>query len=415
MWFTRFLKHLSELSSLRLVALRYAVNAVGVVEIALLPTLLAPAFYAEVETTKQMMLFAPVLLFGAATGYLHSLFSRGRDLQEAMLLGAALVGIAGGGVFAYVSGSLLAGCAVFLLVMATAVEKILVSVNRLLLGSLYKALVSVSLVCAVLAIGHASMLSATNLYATAVLIGCLAWLGATFWVGAVRLPRLGALASTPADFRELVQSGFALNAQTYLILLYFIVDRMAVAALYPGRNAEYAIAYSVSQIMFIFMNTIAFSMQYVAGKNAAGMTAAQYRQMRQTVLTLYGIIFLASIPCVYAFSQFVPQYGDFINSFLLIASLAGAFYALSAISLVGFYLNLSSFALKLMCIALVLNGLTLVLTSMLDLGYYANLLRTGAILAACAFVYDRKIALTLENGGIPAVAPIAEPSTSAGR
>jgi hypothetical protein len=414
MWFSRFLKHLSELSSLRLVALRYAVNAIGVVEIALLPTLLAPAFYAEVETTKQMMLFAPALLFGASTGYLHSLFSRGRDLQGALLLGAAVVGIVGGAGFAYASGSLLAGCAVLLLVMATAVEKILVSVNRLLLGSLYKALVSVSLVCAVLAITPAGMFSATDLYATAALFGCLAWLGATFWVGAVRLPAWRTLGRTAADFRELVVSGFALNAQTYLILLYFIIDRMAVAALYPERNAEYAIAYSVSQIMFIFMNTIAFSMQYVAGKNAAGMTVSQYRQMRRTVLTLYGIIFLASIPCVYAFSLFVPQYGNFINSFLLIASLAGVFYALSAISLVGFYLNLSPFALKLMGIALVLNALAIVLTSMLDLGYYANLLRTGAILAGCAFLYDRKIVRTLEHGGIDAVAPVAEPSPAAG-
>lgn len=415
MWFKRFLRHLSELSSLRLVMLRYAVNAIGVVEIALLPALLAPALYADMETTKQMLLFAPVLLVGAATGYLHSLFAGGRDLQGALLLGAALVGIAGGVGFALVSDSVLAGCAVFLMVMAAAVEKILVSVNRLLLGSLYKALVSVSLVCAVLAIGNSSMLSATNLYATAVVVGCLAWLGATFWVGALRLPRLNELGRVFADFRELVHNGFALNAQTYVILLYFIVDRMAIATLYPDRNAEYAIAYSVSQVVFIFVNTIAFSMQYVAGKNAAGMTAAQYRQMRRTVLTLCAIIFLASIPCVYAFALYVPQYGEFINSFLLIASLAGIFYALSAISLVGFYLDLSAFALKLMCIALGFNVLTLFLSSMLDLGYYANLTRTGAILAACAWVYDRKILVTLERGAMPALAPIPEPSTAAGR
>jgi hypothetical protein len=87
---------------------------------------------------------------------------------------------------------------------------------------------------------------------------------------------------------------------------------------------------------------------------------------------------------------------------------------LSAISLVGFYLNLSPFALKLMGIALVLNALAIVLTSMLDLGYYANLLRTGAILAGCAFLYDRKIVRTLEHGGIDAVAPVAEPSPAAG-
>lgn len=415
MWFKRFLRHLSELSSLRLVALRYAVNAIGVVEIVLLPALLAPAVYAEMETTKQMMLFAPVLLLGAATGYLHSLFAGGRDLQAALLLGSALLGIAGGAGFAFVSGSPLAGCAVFLMVMAASVEKILVSVNRLLLGSLYKALVSVSLVCAVLAIGNSSMLSATNLYSTAVVFGCLVWLGATFWVGALRLPRWDGMGRARGDFRELVQNGFALNAQTYIILLYFIVDRMAISSLYPDRNAEYAIAYSVSQIVFIFMNTIAFSMQYVAGKNAAGMTATQYRQMRRTVLTLGGIIFLAAIPCVYAFSVFLPQYGNFINSFLLIASLAGVFYALSAISLVGFYLNLSAFALKLMCIALVLNVATLLLWNMVDLGYYANLVRTGVILAACAYVYDRKIELTLQRGAVPAPAPIPEPSTSAGR
>ena len=415
MWFKRFLKHLSELSSLRLVLLRYAVNAVSMVELALLPALLAPALYADMEMTKQMMLFAPVLLIGAATGYLHSLFAGGRDMQGALLLGGALVGIAGGFVFAYVSGSFLAGCAVFLLIIAACVEKILVSVNRLVLGSLYKALVSVSLVCAVLAIGNSAMVNATNLYSTAVVLGCLAWVGATFWVGALRLPRWDGIGRVWDDFRELVQNGFALSAQSYIVLLYFIVDRMAIATLYPDRNAEYAIAYSVSQVVFIFLNTIAFSMQYVAGKNAAGMTASQYRQMRRTVLIVCAIIFFASIPCVYAFGLYVPQYGDFINSFLLIASLAGIFHALSAISLVGFYLNLSAYALKLLCIALSFNVLTLILTNMLDLGYYANLARTGAILAACAYMYDRKILLALERGGMLAVAPISEPSTTLDR
>lgn len=415
MWFKRFLRHLSELSSLRLVMLRYAVNAIGVVELALLPALLTPGLYADMETIKQMMLFAPVLLIGAATGYLHSLFAGGRDLKGALLLGGALVGSSGGAVYAYVSGSVLAGCAIFLLVIAACVEKILVSVNRLLLGSLYKALVSVSLVCAVLAIGNSAMVNATNLYSTAVVLGCLAWLGATFWVGALRLPRWDGIGPAWNDFRELVQNGFALSAQSYILLLYFIVDRMAIATLYPDRNAEYAIAYSVSQVVFIFVNTIAFSMQYVAGKNAAGMTVSQYRQMRRTVLTVCAIIFFASIPCVYAFGQYVPQYGDFINSFLLIASLAGIFYALSAIALVGFYLNLSGYALNLLCIALGFNVLTLILTNMLDLGYYANLARTGAILAACACIYDRKIILALERGGMLAVAPMSEPSSAAGR
>lgn len=389
----KYLSRLSELSDLRLFLARYLVNFIGFVEIVCLPLLFDPGFYTEVELMRQLFLMAPLLILGTHSGYLICLYKERRDLQLSLVTMTVLIGVGISAVVSVTVGSLLPALAVFLMILVAGLEKVLVAQGALIVASIYKAMISAAL----LGVGlYAYMVklevSALTLYSGCVVVGVLLW-GGVIWFSA-DLAGLRAqinLRRSVREFVDLAQHGFLISVQSYILVGYFLFDRFVVNSYYHGHASEYALGFSLSQIIFIAVNTVAFAAQHKVGVRLDEFSLKNYNQMLTTTFILFVVLLGVAVPMVYLFSQVIDGYGSFINSFFLIAIFFGGYYAISAIAVIGFYQGMARKALVVVVFFFLLNAVITWGLIADGYGYYGNLVKSGLLLLLSAAVFDQMI------------------------
>lgn len=399
--FAGFWKRLSGLADIRLFATRYLVNLVGLVEIISLPILLNPRIYSEVELFRQLLLIAPVALLGAPSGYMIHYYAGKEDCRAPMLVVSALVGALCAAVTSIVLGNIVAGVAVGLFLWVTSLERVMVVDRRLILASIYKGLISLCL----LNVGLFSAMSGMEVradiaYPACVIAGVLVWLGiAVFSTGLPSPPPWSQARRLFAGFGTLIRKGFLVNIQSYILIGYFLADRLAIYHYFPGHGPEYAISFSLAQIVLIAINTVAFSNQQKFGEIIDHLTLPEYSRAMRMLFLLFGGILLISLPFVYVLGRFLDGYGDFLFSYGINATLLGAYYVFSAFAVVGIYRGLSWWFLGLIVAAVAANLILTLGLQVLEAGYYANIVKSGLVLVASGLGFDRLIRRSLVHGG----------------
>lgn len=389
----KYLSHLSELSDLRLFIVRYLVNFIGFVEIISLPVLLDPSFYTKVELMRQLFIMAPLLILGAHSGYLICLYKERRDLQLSLMIMTVLIGAVISIAISLTVGGLLPAIAIFLMILVASLEKVLVAGGKLIVASVYKAVISGALIGIALYANLMNLdVSALSLYSGCVVVGVLLW-GVVIWF-TIDLDGLRAqinLRRSISEFLDLARYGFLISLQSYVLVGYFLFDRLIVNSYYSEYSSEYALGFSLSQIIFIAINTISFAAQHKIGVNLDQFSLKMYNQMLLTTLTLLAALLSVALPMIYLFSQIVNGYGEFINTFALVASFFGTYYAISAVAVTGFYRGMTKKALIVSVVFLLLNILVTLGLAENKFGYYENLFKSGLILLSGALVFDQMI------------------------
>lgn len=391
----KYLSRLSELSDIRLFFSRYLVNFIGLVEILCLPLLLDPGIYTEVELMRQFFLMAPLLILGAHSGYLISLYKEKRDLQLSLVIMTGLIGVGVSAVVSLMVGGLLPALAVFLMILVASMEKVLVGRGNLIVASVYKAIISGVLICFALYAYYIKLdVSALALYSGCIIVGILLW-GFVIWFTSDLKEFQGSInfRRSVHEFLHLARHGFLINIQSYALIAYFIFDRIIVKSYYSDYSSEYAIGFSLSQIVFIAVNTVAFAAQQKVGENLNKFKLKDYNKMLIVTIILYAVTLVVAVPMIYLFSQWVTGYGNFVNSFILIVTFFGAYYAVSAISVIGFYQGMAMKSLYVVVFFLMLNIVMTIGLAENDYGYYSNLFKSGLLLLLSAIVFDKMIRL----------------------
>lgn len=392
----KYWKHLSELADLKLFAVRYLVNLILLVEILLLPIFLEPDFYNQIEFFRYALMLAPIILLGSPSGYMYLFYKNNEDLAQTLFLSAFLFA-GSAGIFIYIlSNSALAAATVFLFILVLALEKICVVNKQLIFASVYKSICSFM----TLILGALFYLKYINwppdtLYMTGVLVGQAIWLALFIWS---RKFALTTLIMTKPEFKnhlkeclKLINKGFLINIQTYVLAAYFFCDRYFIAQHYPEHISEYSIAFSLSQIVFIALNTIAFASQQRIGSSIESYSLATHTKSLRTITFLFVALILISMPAVYLFNLVLPKYGDFYLSYLVIAILVGAYYLVSTFAVVGFYHDLHWFGLLSVVFILVINISTNYLFYSLEINYHWVLLKSSFLIFLSSLITEFRI------------------------
>ncbi len=128
---------LSELPDLKVFVTRYGINFIVLIETILLPVLLSPTFYTEVEFLRYLFLVVPVLLWGAHSGYLYILYRRGEDLATALMVFSIVSGVTAAlSIFLFL-GEVFVAIAALLAIILISTEKVLIAKKKLVLASLH--------------------------------------------------------------------------------------------------------------------------------------------------------------------------------------------------------------------------------------------------------------------------------------
>jgi hypothetical protein len=386
----KFLSHLSEVSDLKIIIVRYLVNFVVLLEILFLPILLDPFFYTKIETIRQLFLFAPLVLFGANSGYLYCLYREKQNHQHSLLIFSNIFGfIIGFGIY-LIYDSLIIASAIFLMIFVAAMEKILIVKKEFILASIYKAIISSSMLLIAIWINYNNInYSAMLLYSTSVVMAIIIWtyiihikLNSSSFLEVINFKK------NINNFFHLIRRGFILSIQSYVLIAYFAFDRYVINKIYPEYSAEYALAFNLSQVIFIAINTITFSAQQKIGIKYEEFDFKKHKKMLFIGLKLFTVIFIIGLIGCYVYSVFVNSYGSFIKSFVIMAVLYGGYYIFSTVSIVGFYQGLAFSSLLIILLFCFINVICSWLIINFGGGYYLIILKSGLLLVLSAWVFD---------------------------
>lgn len=394
--FEKFLSRLTELSDLKLFFVRYFVNLIVFVEILLLPIIFDSNFFTEVEVLRQLYMLAPVLILGAHSGYLFLYYKKEEDSRNQLIALCIINGIVGSAFVYWYLNSVIASLALCFFLLTVALEKVLIVENQLVMASTYKSSMSLTaLMLAVFVSGYDIQIAALDFYALSAILGIFFWLAYLF-------RRLGGnllMSNTqvgdesiaaPAAISRLIRNGFMLSFQSYLLLIYLVYDRHYISSHYSDEYAaEYSIAFSLCQIVFIAVNTIAFSNQRKFGADFLSLDLSSYNRYIKSSFIFFFLLAAISIPCVYMFSFFVSGYGDFLKSYSILVAILGIFYVFSALSIIAYYQGQSKYMAFAFAFSLVFN---IVLSEIVvGINYYLHLVQSSLILLLAGILIDRAI------------------------
>mgnify|MGYP001156779105 CR=1 FL=1 len=356
--------------------------------------LCAPA-YVDVEKYRQILVLLPCILLGSHTGYLNVLYTEKNDQAGLLLpigLGCGLIvsftilAIWGSTALSFAAGSIL---------LSSCVEKVLIAKKALFLSSSARSLVSIFLLLWVTSgqglCGSQALDTFYYLYGSALVLYCC--------IGYLRVRDLLLLRFywSSAEFLRLIRKGWAANAQSYLVLVYLILEREYIEVHYPDEIVKYSVSYALAQLFFVALSAIAFSFQMKVGEDLESYNLNTHRKVAGNILMLWLMMLLAAVALTSALSYMNPVYTGTLPSVLLLVGVAGGYFAFSAVSVIGLYTQKSH-------IALITLGAMLALRTSLDwigllssIQYEAFLLLSGLLLFIAALFYEYVIRSTLSE------------------
>ena len=172
----KYISHLSELTDLRLLIVRYFVNFIVLIEILILPSVLRPEDFTSLEYLKNLMLFTPILLFGVNSGYINRVYKDKLDDRYALILAVTIIALLVFCILNLLLANMLLAIAISLYIIVVGCEKILIADGFLVLASLYKAFYSTGLVLFAVFYATDSSDSINVIYAISVILGSIFWL-----------------------------------------------------------------------------------------------------------------------------------------------------------------------------------------------------------------------------------------------
>ncbi|RXI35523.1 hypothetical protein CRU99_13860, partial [Malaciobacter mytili] len=142
----KYIKHLSELTNIKLFFVRYIVNFILFIEIIYLPNILEPESYVKIEFYKNVFLVIPILLFGINSGYLNVFYRMNKDLRIELIFLGLILSLFSSVFYYLIYSEIFFAFAVFCFVFVMSIEKTLVVAGYFILASIYKGIFSLILI-----------------------------------------------------------------------------------------------------------------------------------------------------------------------------------------------------------------------------------------------------------------------------
>lgn len=381
--------------------IRYGVNAVLALELFIVPLLLNPAYYSTIEYTRNAAALAQFSLMGAYTGYVYKFYQERTDQFRSLLLSSAVVGVITGIGYGIVFKSFALGAAAVCMVLSAVMEKKLQVYRCFVHASLFKAICSVLLIIVAYATSRSLVvLPAADLFGLAIVVSFLLW--SLLCVKVLKTCSVGYHVEKDARFswhivKMFVRRGFILNLATQFLSYYLFYDRFYVTKEYASYISGYSLAFNVSQLVFVGLNTITFVYLSDIGDKANDLSRNFLtRKIAVAGAFLVGL-YLAGVGACFVYSNYVNAYNGFFDSYLAIASLFGAYYAVSVVSSAALFTNTTNHLAIILAIVLALKvGVTKVLFPLLPVGYYQFIVFSGALLVVAGVVTTAYIFKGLE-------------------
>lgn len=380
---------------------RYGVNGVFALELFLIPLLLTPAYYSSIEYTRNALALAQFALMGAYTGYVYKFYQDRTDHFVSLLIGSSVVAVLTGISYGILFKSVPLAAAAICIILSVVIEKRLQIYRCFVYASLFRAISSIVLIVAAYCASRSFFnLPAADLYGYALITAFLLWSG--FCFKTLKMCSLEYQVEKESRFHwasvwVFIKKGFIVNLATQFLSYYLFYDRFLITNKYSNYIGGYSLAFNVSQLVFVGLNTISFVYMSDIGDMANDLNKRFLaRKLAAAGILLTCLYILGAIAC-FVYSCYVKSYFGLFNSYLVIASLFGAYYAVSVISSAVLFTNTSNhLAIILGIVLLIKIGIAKLVFPLITVDYFQYLLFSGAMLLGAGIVTTGYIFKKLE-------------------
>lgn len=336
-----------------LIVARYSIYLIIAIETILLPTLIAPSKYAEIEFLKYTALLGQFILTGACTGYIRHLYFPKLKLSpnafltcstlHCMLIAVALFPFLGTVeiiIIAFTS-------------LATVTEAILRGREDYMKALSFKPILSLSIITlAIIGAFNHTEAEKIILFATTLAAGSIALFALPHfsdkqgYVGVLHTIKL---------YVASITYGFYTNIATALTFLLFYQHRIHIKESSFEVLHVYSLSFALTQAANLAVTTIAYRRINDFGK-LQGKVSEELKLAKATVAVGL-ILFIAAAAIVISFSYFAEQYYQYENLFectAIMMVLQGLGNVANSVNAIHLY----SGKMRLICIAMLGTTLT---------------------------------------------------------
>lgn len=308
---------------------RYLIFGVIGVETLLVPMMLEPSFYGELEYIRNLVFLSQFAFLGACSGYITVFFKYNIDLLADLKFMTIFCGLMVSFIAFLLGNNILIGLSCIAIVAAFYLETMAKVNKKYLVAIIYKPLFSMFLVVLAFILWATNFELKNPVY---IVIMCaffslFSYFAVTKYVGINRLSLFGARVNKE-NIMKLVKEGFVVNIATALIVLNLFADRTWIKNYYPEQLPDYSFAINVSQFVILAITTFSYINQVELGEvfnkqGVNGLVDALKKKLFFGFL-VYVVLVILYIPFIYVLSYFVS-----FNQFFQFAAITGILFGLS--------------------------------------------------------------------------------------
>jgi hypothetical protein len=328
----------------RFMLARYGAYSFLALEVLLLPLLVPPRVYGDIEYFRYVAGLAPTLFLGSHTGYMYVLYTQGRDNYPALLHGGLLVLAVGTAILATAMNVGYLAPAVLVAGIAVVLEKRMQSGKQFYLAILYRPLVAVVLLAAAgvwtargFQLYGAALVNVG--YCGALLIWCLAMVRfCTLSLKEVFLP-VGSRRFL-SDYGRLIQAGFVENLATVFLGLFLFADRQLLRSAGSAALPVFSLAFNLAQFAVIGVNSIGYVSAVAYGEGFSTLEAAHVRRGLSRAFAVCAFLGFATVLVALVYDRMVMHNDGLVMATALVLLGSGIYFSVGTASAIILYGNL---------------------------------------------------------------------------
>ncbi len=304
--------------------------------------------FGDIEYMKAFVSLSPYILIGSHSGYIYIKFKENNDYFESLfLIGLINIVILSIGYVIYFNNytyflPVLSFCLSFIF------EKRLQSQNHLLLSVLYKPIFSI----VILGIVYLEMfriedgsINIDKTISVSYFLALVLWIVISFsFVGLKLFPNFETdkrlyFFLLIKKFIKLIKKGFLINISTIILSGYLFIDRFYVKEYNFEFLPVYSLAFNFAQIVFIGINTLAYSSLVKIGEDLKIINKEYVSDLLKHSFKMFFILLLVSFFFVLGYCLFIKKYDYLIEVYAVISIFLGAYYTISIVTPVLIYFD----------------------------------------------------------------------------
>jgi hypothetical protein len=336
------------LNIIKLFLSRYVAYLFIGLEILFLPIILNKQQFSEIEYLKATISLTPYILLGSYSGYVYVKYKENRDLYKTLFSFSMSILLSASIFIAIYYKNYLLIFPIISYGLSMIFEKRLQVNNQFIVSILYKPIFSITILLVIyfkLFSINVTQVDVVNSLVFTYTLALFIWLT----IGYIAIKSklfIKVDLNLKVNWKDLIVSisllirkGFLINIGTIILGCYMFLDRYFIKEYYVHSLPTYSLAINFSQIVFIGINSIAYTQLILIGEDLKQVTYEYITKIIINSLKIFIVLFVISVMCVIGYGYFMKKFDLLLPFFINIVFFVGLFYTISVVSPVLMYFD----------------------------------------------------------------------------